>query len=559
MLKHIARERGAALVTVLLFVVLIFILISAMLAVSGNEAIVASLQRDSVQAEDLAQAGIQEGIRRVQNGRYSAQFTSAVPCPTTATWCGAGWPGVTVTVTRVYIGTNAGYLQIDATATAGRATRHLTALVLQQVIAFPPNITFAASVASNGAASISCGDVYSSSFIQYKNYPTNSAPGCTNPPPITYAGWQMSKVAPGVVATCYTNGGAAPNGCVAANPGNADVARWWPGTRVTVAASSSAGQAIQTFKNLTDPTKPTCGGAGPQYNGTMPSGAILQTEAAGGSVKIWGYDTDIPPAAQSQLVAGLFPCGLPYEWISSPPPGQPGALSDPNTGVALTNGICADGVTLGCRWFKTIIFEQWFQNYWRFDQIQLTPVKRGNGSGTQACVDAICLSGNVQPDLLAYPQFGAVPPFPDTSTVMSNYDCMLYSPAGGTLNSFPQTGTKPNGSPCTMTDLGTASNPGIFVMGCASGGSWTINGNLVGYGTLVLNCNAVINGTVTYNGTIIVNGQLQAGTGNVTVNGGLVALSTLQLIGNITVNGGGTVTSVPTGTSNVFGKAWWER
>jgi hypothetical protein len=555
MLKHIARERGAALVTVLLFVVLIFILISAMLAVSGNEAIVASLQRDSVQAEDLAQAGIQEATRRIMYGRNSAQFRSAVPCPTTATWCGAGWPGVTVTVTRVFIGTNAGYLQIDATATAGRATRHLTALVLQQVIAFPPNITFAASVASNGAATIACGDVYSSSFIQYKNYPTNTAPGCTNPPPITYAGWQTSK-AGGAVNPCYTHAT-----CVTANPGNADVARWWPATRVTAAASSTAGQAIQTFKNLTDPTKPTCAGAGPQYNGTMPAGAIMQDENSAGSTKIWGYDTDTPPAAQSQLVSGLYPCGLPYEYISQT---VVDPLSTANPPALVTNGTCdASAVppqpAVGCRWFKTVIFEQWFQNYWRFDQIQLTPVKRGNGSGTQACVDAICLSGNVQPDLLAYPQFGAVPPFPDTSTVMSNYDCMLYSPAGGTLNSFPQTGTKPNGSPCTMTDLGTASNPGIFVMGCASGGSWTINGNLVGYGTLVLNCNAVINGTVTYNGTIIVNGQLQAGTGNVTVNGGLVALSTLQLIGNITVNGGGTVTSVPTGTSNVFGKAWWER
>jgi hypothetical protein len=553
MLKHIIRERGAALVTVLLFVVLIFILISAMLAVSGNEAIVASLQRDSVQAEDLAQAGIQEAIRRVMYGRYSAQFTSAIPCPSTATWCGAGWPGVTVTVTRVFIGTNAGYLQIDATATAGRATRHLTALVLQQVIAFPPNITFAASVASNGAATIACGDVYSSSYIQYKNYPTNTGAGCTTPPPISYAGWQMSKVTPGPVATCYSN-----STCITANPGNADVARWWPGTRVTAAASSTVGQAIQTFKNLTDPTKPTCGGAGPQYNGTMPGGAILQKdEAPGGSVKIWGYDTDTPPAAQSQLVAGLFPCGLPYEYIST-------VVTDPVTGVAPTNGTCdATAVpvqpAVGCRWFKTVIFEQWFQNYWRFDQNQLSPVKRGNGSGTQGCVDAICLSGNVQPDLIAYPQFGAVPPFPDTSTVMSNYDCMLYSAAGGTLNSFPQTGTKPNGSPCTMTDLGTASNPGIFVLGCASGGSWTINGNLTGYGTLVMNCNTVINGTVTYYGTIIVNGQLQAGTGNVTVYGGLVALSTLQLIGNITVIGGGTVTSVPTGTSNVFGKAWWER
>lgn len=551
MFQHIKKERGAALVTVLLFVVLIFILISAMLAVSSNEAVIASLQRDSVQAEDLAQAGIQEGMRRVMFGRYAAQFTSAVPCPPTATWCGAGWPGVTVTVTRVYIGTNAGFLQIDATATAGRATRHLTALVLQQVIAFPPNITFADSVASNGAATIACGDVYSSKFIQFKNYPTNS--NCPSSPlPISYAGWQMSKI-PGVAA-CYTHAT-----CVAANPGNNDVARWWPATRVTAAASSTVGQAIQTFKNLTDPTKPTCGGAGPQYNTKIPNNAILQDETNGTNVNIWGYDTDTPTGVQSQLVPSAFPCGLPYEWISSPPPGQPGALSDPNTGVALTTGTCADGVTQGCRWFKTIIFEQWFQNYWRFDQIQLTPVKRGNGSGTQACVDGICLSGNVQPDLIAYPQFGAVPPFPDTSTVMSSYDCQLYSASGGTLNGFPQTGTKPDGSACTMNNLGTSTSPGIFVMSCASGGSWTINGNIVGYGTLVLNCNAVINGTVTYNGTIIVNGQLQAGTGNVVVNGGLVALSTLQLIGNITVNGGGTVTSVPTGTSNVFGKAWWER
>jgi hypothetical protein len=446
----------------------------------------------------------------------------------------------------VYIGTNAGFLQIDATATAGRATRHLTALVLQQVIAFPPNITFAASVASQGNANINCGDVYSMSFIQFKQYPTNSY--CpTSPKPITYAGWQTSKVSPGAIAPCYTNAG-----CIAANPGNTDVANWWPGTRVTTAASSPAGVAIQTFKNLTDPTKPTCGGAGPQYNGTMPNGAILQNELPGGSVKIWGYDTDTPPSVQSQLVASSFPCGLPYEYISQ-------GVTDPSTGVAPPNGTCADGVTLGCRWFKTVIFEQWFQNYWRLDQVNLTPVKRGNGTGTQPCVDTICLSGNVQPDLIAYPQFGAVPPFPDTSTVMSSYDCMLYSAGGGTLNSFPQTGTKPDGSACTMNNLGTSTNPGIFVLSCAAGGTWTINGNLVGYGTLVTNCNTVINGTVNYYGTIIVNGQLQAGTGNVTVYGGLVAQSTLQLIGNITVNGGGVVTSVPTGTSNVFGKAWWER
>ncbi len=558
MLKHVTKESGAALVTVLLFVVLIFILISAMLAVSGNEAIVASLQRDSVQAEDLAQAGIQEGMRRVQNGRYSAQFTSAVPCvPTTATWCASGWPGVSVTVTRVFLGTNAGYLQIDATATAGRATRHLTALVLQQVIAFPPNITFANSLTSNGAATISCGDVYSASFIQYKNYPTNPPPaGCPNPPPITYAGWQVSKVAPGPVAPCYTNAS-----CITANPGNADVARWWPGTRVTVGLNTPAGQDILAFQIATDVTKPTCGGA-TGYNGKMPSGAITNyNETLGGGLNLYGYDTDTPTGVQSQLVNSSFPCGLPYKYISQPVVDPTSTATPP---ALMTNGACDPTAVppqpaVGCRWFKTIIFDQWFQNYWRFDQIQLTAVKRGNGSGTQACIDAICLSGNVQPDLIAYPQFGAVPPFPDTSSIMNNYDCLLYSATGGTLNSFPQTCTKPDGTTTTINNMGTASSPMIFVLSCASGGSWTINGNITGYGTLVMNCNSVVNGTFTYNGTIIVNGQLQAGTGTVTVNGGLVAQSTLQLIGNITVNGGGTVTSVPTSTSNVFGKAWWER
>jgi hypothetical protein len=292
----------------------------------------------------------------------------------------------------------------------------------------------------------------------------------------------------------------------------------------------------------------------------MPAGAILQTEATGAGLYIWGYDTDTPTGGQSQLVSSSFPCGLPYEYISQ-------GVTDPVSGTApgvppstLPPGTCADGVSTGCRWFKTVIFEHWFQNYWRFDPIQMTAVKRGNGFGTQACVDTICLSpSNVQPDLIAYPQFGAVPPFPDTSSVMNNYDCMLYSATGGTLNSFPQTCTKPDGTTTTINNMGTASSPMILVLACASGGSWTVNGNITGYGTLVMNCNSVVNGTFTYNGTIIVNGQLQAGTGTVVVNGGLVAQSTLQLIGNITVNGGGTVTSVPTSTSNVFGKAWWER
>src|SRR2546425_1410533 len=171
--KSRSRDRGAALITVLLFVVLMFILITAMLTVTGNEIVIAGLQKDGMRATDLAQAGIQEAIARVASGR---------PYTAVGGWTSSIDPRVTVTVTRVFPGANSAYLQIDSVASnIGKATRRLTALVLQQVIAFPPNVTFAYSVTEQGSADISCGDAYSQTFLRFKNYPSNSCGGAAGP------------------------------------------------------------------------------------------------------------------------------------------------------------------------------------------------------------------------------------------------------------------------------------------------------------------------------------------------------------------------------------------
>src|SRR2546425_5608566 len=208
------RDRGAALITVLLFVVLMFILITAMLTVTGNEVVIAGLQKDGVRATELAQAGIQEAISRVTVGRPYSRATG---------WTTSLDPRVTVTVTRVYPGANAAYLQIDSVASGiGRATRRVTALVLQEVVAFPPNVTFAASVTEQGSADISCGDAYSQTFLRYKNYPSNS---CGGPRSLTYTGWRGSQTTPGSINPCLT-----PADCVAPNPRHPDVAKWDPGT-----------------------------------------------------------------------------------------------------------------------------------------------------------------------------------------------------------------------------------------------------------------------------------------------------------------------------------------
>jgi len=471
---------------------------------------------------------------------YSLGFTSSLD------------PRVSVTITRVYPGANSAYLQIDSTATnIGRATRRLTALVLQEIIAFPPNVTFAASVTQQGSADITCGDAYSQTFIQYKNYPSNSCGGAAS---LTYTGWRVSKVNPGAVAPCVSHAA-----CVMANPGNTDVAKWYPGIRQTTPETSPDGLDILGFESNASPTHPTCKPTGGTYQTQLPSGAKLQDETNGSGLWQYAYDTDDPDGAgplASQMDPNLYPCGLPYKYVSE-------AVYDEN-GNPLPDGTCATppgGV--GCRWFKTVVFEEWFKNYWIFDQNQMTMVKRAGG----ACVDPICVNVNtadtsptVQPNLVLYPQFGAIPPFPDMTSIMNNYDCSLTG--SGVLNSLPTPCTKPDGS-ATTSDLGCkypemacgADRTVIFELN----GPWTINGNIAGHGTLVVNGDLIVNGTFNYYGTIIVNGTLQAGTGNVNVYGGLIAQSTLELIGNISVAGGSTVTNVPTGNSLVFGKAWWER
>lgn len=515
------RERGVALVTVLLFMVLVLILITSMLSVTGNEIVIAGLQRDGVRAMELAQTGLQEAIRRVEEGRpymILGGFPSSLD------------PRVTITVTRRFTGTNSAYLELTATASnIGRATRRLSALVLQQMISFPPNIVFAHSVTESGSATISCGDAYADTFLQYKSYPINT---CSEPPTITYAGWRVSKVTPGAVAPCYTN-----DGCVAANPGNPDVARWYPGTRRSTNETTALAQSILAFKAASE----AIGCAlPPGYNGDITSGS-LQTEVPAAGTKEYGWDPDGAGPLPSQLDPDLFPCGLPYRWVEVPVTDEMGVPATPPT-----------------RWFKTIIFEQWLRNYWRFSEAKMTFVKR-DGS---PCTDSICLTGGVEPNLAANAKLGAVPPFPTISSVANNYDCKVSG--GGVLNSLPVACTLQDGTPST-TDLGcknpemttcSPTNPKVILLE----GDWTINGTIGGHGTIIVNGNLTVNGTFDYWGTIMVNGTLQAGTGNVNIHGGLVALDTLQLIGNITVEGGGTVGgAVPTGRSNVIGKAWWER
>lgn len=480
------KDRGAALITILLFMALTLILIMSMLTVAGNEVVISGLQRDSDRALELAQAGIQEAIRRMEEGRpYLQGFTSSLS------------PFVTVSVVRRYVGTNSAYQEIRADATVGRALRRLSSLVLQRMITMPPNITFAASVIEQGSAQIACGDAYARTFIQYKDYPSNACPDGPQPPTITYAGWRISKADPGAIGPCDTNVQCASLG----------QSLWYPATRLAEPAPTALGTQLVGLTRA-------CSGGGLPPD-VLPPGS---TAADGNDISGWpvyGFDTDDPGTGALAVTARL-PCGLPYKWESM-------QFAD-------------EGGNTVTRVFKHIVFEQWFDNYWTFDESQMTYAKKSS--------------------LISYPRFGAVPPFPSIDTLESNYDRTVTG--GGTVNSgdfgckWPEMSGDPN---CAIAPA----NADRAIAVLMDNGDYTINGNLKGHGTIVVDGNLIVNGTFEFWGTIVVKGTLTLGAGNAIVHGGAVANNTLKISGNITVDGGGTITNVPVGRSVLIGKGWWER
>src|SRR3990170_8358420 len=130
--------RGVALLTVLLFTVLMFVLVSAMLITAGKEILIAGLHRDAIRAEEHAQAGLEDVVRRMEGG--CAWKPGAVDA---ADRCAQddGSRGVrmslpgsdtcTSVLTRL-AGPSGSFLEVRSDGAAGRARRRPTAAGLAQ-------------------------------------------------------------------------------------------------------------------------------------------------------------------------------------------------------------------------------------------------------------------------------------------------------------------------------------------------------------------------------------------------------------------------------------------
>ncbi|MDQ7842933.1 MAG: hypothetical protein QN141_07000 [Armatimonadota bacterium] len=494
-------ETGAVLIGVLMASILVVVLALSALTVAAGEVLMAGLQRDGVRALEQAQAGVEEALRRMERGYPFVQGFSGSLSNSTS-----------VSVARLVTGAGAAYQEIRVRADAGRAARRVHAIVLQRSTAVLPDTVVAGSILVDENGRLGCGDIYAHTYIRQNRPPMTGCDGADLTSAFLYAGWRIDD---GFVA-CTSHADCVRQG----RP------TWYPGQRRGVWAASPLGREIiaQTLRCL-----PGEGGLpGEIVSGTLADGTAYEGPA-------FGFDTDDPDGAGSvppQAVREGLPCGLPYKIV-------PETFLDDRGNVVT-------------RLFKTIVYEQWLDTYWRFDPDTLSTVKRRGGACSPE--QGPCLPGEGEPDLANHPQFGAVPPVPEVASLTANVDRRLRGGgriAGGDFGCLhpPMRGD----AHC----LGVPADASRPLAVSLEEGSYVLDGTLRGHGTLVASAPLQLTGDVVYWGAVVASRGITL-EGRAALWGAVATDGLLQVRGAAAL-AASSVPNVPLGPAVVVIRSWWER
>jgi hypothetical protein len=542
-------QSGAALLTILLFMVIVAILLTTMLTVSGNESIISALHRDGVQAKEVAEGGLAEGLTRLGLGHPFA-LNSAADCydadPSndvffTNSLTPEGGAQVRVCLLDAGAGGVGAIWEVQSNAQVGMARRRLSVIALQTVLDLLPNVVYGHDCSQGGSAEIRSGDVYCQTYVKHK---TDESAGR-----LTYGGWFVKKEASGgpAVGPCYTH-----DACVALGYSN-----WWPGHRRAIYKDDAINQQLGEGSDdrilstyfSSDGYKPVGGAPALVCPTGLQDRALFEIDPAHPLAGL--TVSDLPAGANWQsgdnrqdntaMPSGekLYGCakdGRPYTWVREAFDG------DDNDNPPVDDQFM---------WFKTIEFEDWKSDYWIFC--------RAVGDPVPACTAEFVLTFIKNSTLQSDPSLGAVPPFPDFDSLDNNYHERVTG--GGTLTGADgiDWGTCVEGSDGIANNCdGAASDPRVILL---TEGDYRVNANIEAHGTVLVgpNQDLEVNGTFTCWCVLIIDGNLKLGNGTVTIYGGLIAKNTAELNGNITVYAGGSVTSVPVGSGPVTGLSWWQR
>lgn len=593
---------------VLLFMVVALILITSVLAVTGNNIQIAGLHRDGVRALELAHAGLTEGWQRLEFGPHVIGIAA---CPGSTTFT----PSIVSVLasreslaTRICLRASTGDVttyEVQADSTVERAVRRLSLIVIVIQRNIVPDIILAKTFGTQGAGKIPDGDIYAAGAVRLKNnastWPDEPGP----PPQRVFAGWYVRPVQPDRDA-CY----ARP--CTGLGWG-VDADEVYPGTRRSVHQASIQGLDIlqntcATYDGC--PNQPTAPGADSwavvssdlagainaaqttlnvpvadsekfAFSGVVQidseriafsgrTGAVLTglTRGAGGTtaashtagttVYLGGPTCAVAATGGSPLTASGVRAedpSQPADPAGADPAAKPivsyGFDLDATAGSVLNAGIGSCGFPY--RYFsetidaKTRYFKMIVYEHWK-----------------QTYFDTSTYSDT--------PQFAAIPPFPagsfftDALTPRTTVTAPPSTLNNGSNIDIGCPSPVPAGTTCTA-----GSTPGVprivFLTGPA-GTTWRFEGSLAGYGTLVIEGDLDIRGTIDYKGTIFVRdpdgnpangGGTVFGTGTAKVTGGLVTQNPSSITGTLTITAGANPNPAAERQLVVIPGAMWER
>ena len=513
--------RGVALLTVLLFMVLMFLLVSAMLIASGKEIVIAGLHRDAVRAEEQAQAGLEDALHRMAGGRpwKPEAVDLAARCSQDDGARGvrmslAGSETCVAVLLRA-AGPSGSFWEVRSHAEAGRARRRVSSAVLAQTGTMLPGVVVLQSLRGDPGIEIGSGVVHTSTFAAYV--------AGVSADRTTYAGWRIQQrpPAPGVpVGPCYTHAQ-----CLAAGR-----PQWWPGHRRAVYAAPPLRPGGFAGNPTADQRTPDAVLSFSCPPGPPPGQAVQVIGTDGPGFQSTDLRADLDPADPRQgaiAAEPLYGCttdGLPYTWFREAFDTEDDADADPDRFL----------------WFTVVRFDQWLARYWCFDEGALSWIP--------------CNGFHPDPSL-GDPSLGAVLPLAPENAWSQNY--VQGVTGGGTL------------TPADL-DLGRCADPPL----CRSPANARMTIALdrgdyallcpgacpEGHGVLVVDGDLAITGTFAYRGIMVVGGTLAIGPGAaVTIHGTMSARGIETSGGTVRLLSGTLVAAGAAGPVMVTRRAWWER
>jgi len=518
-LRPAGSERGAALLTVLLFTALMFILVSAMLLSAGKEVLIAGLHRDAVRAEEVAHAGMEDVLRRMEGGR---------PWKPGAAWPGdrcdqddgspgvrAGLPGTDACIAVVarLSGPGGSMLEIRSDGVAGRARRRTGAVVAAGTLTALPGTVVLHGLIEPSGTEIDGGVVHARTFAAYLSDVSAAR--------TTYAGWSIERQAGAGAGAgpCYTH-----DECVAAGQ-----ARWWPGHRWAVHARRVLRPAPVPGNLTPDLRVPAAVLGYPCPAGPPPAQAVQTIGTDGPGYQAGDLRAGLHPADPLQSATAaepLYGCtadGLRYTWVRE----------------AFDTGDDPDGDPDRAVWFTAVRLDEWLARYACFDE--------------RALAWGPCHGFHPDP-ALGDPGLGAVLPLVPDDAWAENYDQR-----------------REGGGPLTPADidLGRCADPPV----CAAPantrpavvlarGDYTLicpGACPEGLGVLVVGGDLTVTGALTYRGIVVVRGTLAVTAGSALTIHGTLSARAVAGPGALRLVPGTPVAVGVAGPAGVVRKAWWER